>query len=88
MLNAKRGTIDTSGADSDDSIYIAVSSNSYSWSNLFTITTGDGDDDVTLADVTGSQYTSFDISLGDGNDVLDISDLLDAKYDKHQNQNY
>ncbi|SDH23455.1 hypothetical protein SAMN04488136_11184 [Vibrio xiamenensis] len=82
VLNAKRGTIDTSGADSDDSIYIAVSSNSYTWSNLFTITTGEGDDDVTLANVTGSQYTSFDISLGDGNDVLDISDLLDAKYDK------
>ncbi len=81
VLNAKRGNIDTTGADSDDSIYIAVTSNNYNWSNLFTVDTGTGDDDVTLANIKGSQYTSFDISLGDGNDVLDIADLNEAKYD-------
>ncbi len=83
LLNTKRGNIDTSGVDSDDSIFIGVYSNSSGWSNKFTIDTGEGNDSVTLANVQGSQYTRFDINLGTGDDQLDIS-TLSSSYKSYQ----
>ncbi len=75
ILSAKRGDINTSGIDSDDSIFIGVESNSANWSNLFTIKTGYGDDTVTMTNFGGSKWTEFDINTGKGSDVVDISDL-------------
>ena len=75
VLYAKRGVIDTSGTDSSDSIYIAVTSNSTSWDNTFYVTTGDGNDYLQFANVEHSYWTGFDVDLGDGNDTLDISEL-------------
>lgn len=78
VLYAKRGVIDTTGTDSADSIYIAVTTNNDHWSNTFTVTTGDGNDFVEFANVENSYLTGFDVDLGDGNDTLDISELLVA----------
>ncbi len=86
--SAKRATIDTSelvfhhedGTVSDMNNYISISvtSNSASWSNLFSIKTGAGEDTVDLyerSSDSGSQWTEFDIDLGDGTDhfYFDIS---------------
>ncbi len=78
VLYAKRGQIDTSDSDSADSIFIAVTSNSASWSNMFEITTGAGNDFVEFYNVANSNLTGFDVDLGTGNDTLDISELLVA----------
>lgn len=78
--DAKRGTIDTSGVDSDDAIFIQVESNSINWGNTFEITTGEGNDYVALANGMNSQFTSYNIDLGTGDDTVDISGLYDAAY--------
>ncbi len=78
VLGAKRGYIDTSGVDSDDSLFIGVESNSASWSNLFTINTGEGDDQLVMGNFGGTQWTEFDIDMGTGEDIVDISELSDA----------
>ncbi len=75
VFNAKRGNIDTSGSDSADSIFIGVESNSVNWSNMFTINTGEGDDDLTMVDFGGSKWTELDIDMGAGDDVVDIESL-------------
>ncbi|MGD8110781.1 hypothetical protein [Vibrio sp. TRT 17S01] len=80
VLNVKRGQIDTTGVESDDSIYVGVRSNSDAWGNTFEIETGAGDDNVTLAGFMGSEYTEFKIELGEGNDVVDISTIEAASH--------
>ncbi len=75
VFNAKRGNIDTSGSDSSDSIFIGVESNSIRWSNMFTIDTGEGDDELTMVDFGGSKWTELDIDMGAGDDVVNIESL-------------
>ncbi|WP_367990319.1 hypothetical protein AB2S62_17130 [Vibrio sp. NTOU-M3] len=78
LLNTKRGQIDTTGSDSNDSIFIAVESNTNTWSNKFVVETGAGNDVIEMVDVLNSKHTEFDISLGDGNDTADVSQLQTA----------
>ncbi len=75
VLNVKRGLIDTSATDSDDSIVIGVNANNNHWSNEFEITTGEGNDTVLMTDVARSGYTDLDINTGEGNDTIDLADL-------------
>ncbi len=79
IMNVKRGSIDTSASDSDDSIVIGVNSNNDHWENDFHIETGTGSDMIKMMDVNNSQYTEFDIDAGEGNDTVDVSDLLVAE---------
>lgn len=76
IYNAKRGYIDTTSADDstsyDDYITISPISNGSSWSNLFEIQTGSGQDQVQFESTDGStQYTEFDVDLGDDSDLFD-----------------
>ncbi|WP_367990318.1 hypothetical protein AB2S62_17125 [Vibrio sp. NTOU-M3] len=80
VLNVKRAFINTAGVDSDDSIMIGVKSNSVQWSNLFEVSTGEGNDAVSMMNIENSKYTEFDINLGNGNDKFDFSNLELAEY--------
>ncbi|MDC0612605.1 hypothetical protein OAP63_17880 [Vibrio sp.] len=73
VYDAKRGIINTS--DGDDTIDVAVKSNSDTWSNQFYVNSGDGDDVITFTNSEGSGYTSLSIDAGTGDDVVDISGL-------------
>lgn len=73
--NAKRGEVTT--GDGADTIHISVYSNNPSWSNLFTIDSGSGNDHIVVTHSQNSQFTEFDISAGEGDDVVDISGLND-----------
>ncbi len=75
ILNAKRGQIDTTAGDSDDSIVIGVNSNNDHWENDFNIETGSGSDMIKMMNVNNSKYTEFDIDSGEGNDTVDVSEL-------------
>ncbi len=74
IMNVKRGSIDTTASDSDDSIVIGVNSNNDHWDNDFNIETGSGSDMIKMMDVNNSKYTEFDIDSGEGNDTVDVSE--------------
>lgn len=78
VLNVKRGQIDTSASDSDDSIVLGVNANNDHWSNEFTIDSGAGSDMIKMANVNNSKYTEFDIDAGEGSDTVDVSGLEEA----------
>ncbi len=82
VLNVKRGQIDTSASDSNDSIVLGVNSNNDMWSNEFTINTGEGSDMIKMIDMNNSKYTEFDIDAGEGNDTVDVSELQVAASDQ------
>ncbi len=83
IMNVKRGSIDTTASDSDDSIVIGVNSNNDHWDNDFNIETGSGSDMIKMMDVNNSKYTEFDIDSGEGNDTVDVSELeVAAKSDQ------
>ncbi len=75
VLNVKRGYINTAGVDSDDNIMIGVKSNNETWSNLFEVNTGEGNDSVMMMNIENSKFTEFDVNLGEGNDSFNISGL-------------
>ncbi|CAH0526197.1 hypothetical protein [Vibrio hippocampi] len=90
IYDAKRGDIIT--GDGEDSIEIVVHSNTTqqgSWSNLFTIDSGGGDDEIIIPiidklqsgyhDMTGSQWTELDIDAGSGDDVVSLLGLKDPQ---------
>ncbi len=84
IYDAKRGDIDLSALNTDISTYITIVpySNGASWSNLFTITTGDSVDSVTFTtegsayEAGTTKYTEFDVDLGAGDDTFTFD--LDA----------
>ncbi len=87
ILYAKRGVIDTTSEGDEinyfDRVLIVPKSNGDSWSNLFDITTGSGNDTVAMIgsycsdydyDIdTSSTYTEFTIDLGADNDEFRYS---------------
>ncbi len=80
IYDAKRGYIDASESTEDVGVMIQPYSNGSSWSNLFEVETGSGDDVVWFESYIydgddfhispSSKWTEFDVSLGDGNDTF------------------
>ncbi len=73
VSGAKRGHIDVSELDYGVNLYIEPQSNGPSWSNLFTVTTSDDDDQVSFTstdDHQGTNWTEFNVSLNDGDDTF------------------
>jgi hypothetical protein len=73
ITDVKRGQIET--ACGDDTINISVYSNTTNWVNNFTISSGAGDDSITMTNSQNSDFTGFTIDAGKGNDSVDVSGL-------------
>ncbi len=75
IAQAKRGDIDVSGVSNDVDIDITPYSNGESWSNMFTVASGEGNDRVAFAatdtaTASSSRWTEFSVSLGGGDDTF------------------
>ncbi len=79
VWDAKRGHIDASQSNQDVGIGIAPKSNGDSWSNLFEVETGSGNDAVRFDSFTESdsqhfrpsaEWTEFNVSMAEGDDTF------------------
>ncbi len=80
VLNAKRGHIDASQSNQDVGVLINPESNGDSWSNLFEVETGSGNDAVTFESFfdggdslhvqPSSEWTEFNVSMAEGDDTF------------------